>query len=196
MGGVFALIFLAVAILFLIVGIRRLTDPEFEKKVQERKKNKQRERVLQTNKGDVGVIRQGLETIYILLNTDNPTTYISRFEFLESKDERIAEILYRTDAEAIMDAALDVYQNMYPDRNVDGVNGYIDKSVSTNDILEDTFADMIQRFLVSEQGKIDKLKTEKGKENKKLKLDEKIKEITIFLKKRGYEKEDFFEWEN
>lgn len=183
--------------------IKKWNNPEYRQKIIEENKERRRlnkiiqeeqviEATIKNEKSSVVLIKQILETIYILQTTKNYKTYISRYNFLEGKAYSFDELSKKYNKDIIVKAGIKIYQNMYYDRqDVSNMMEYlIQPYLDMSKILEDTIPNFIVRYTIEKNEEIDKLKTQKAKENRKMKMKNEENEILEFLKQLGYTKTD------
>lgn len=181
--------------------IKKWRNPEYRQKIINENKERRRlnkiiqeeqaiENTIKKEKSGVVLIKQILETIYILQTTKNYKTYISRYNFLEEKAYNFDKLSKKYNKDIIVKAGIKMYQNMYYDRqDVSNMMEYLTQPyLDMSKILEDTIPNFIERYTVEQNEEIDKLKTQKAKENRKMKMKKEENEILEFLKQLGYTK--------
>lgn len=145
-----------------------------------------------TDKQIQGILIQVLETFHILRNTKNIETYKSRWGFLEEKIEQLYYLYssYNYKNNVVMGAQR--YAELYPERDVQKSYLFNVNDFDEVAFFESSFYQLVNNFIKNEHIAIKKLKTQKAKENRLLKINNFITDCLLFLRKRGYSKEDLF----
>ena len=161
----------------------------FKKVVKTTIKNAERQQVL-TQMSNENIIRQLFETMQILLKTTNYNTYLSRLLLFDERIVQYMQIAKNRNFKNSYSTALSKYRMMYYDRHntTIQIEKYL-KNIENFDkdiFFEDTFCQFYKRLAKETEEKINLLKTEKAKQNKKEKFISEIETGLNFLREKGY----------
>lgn len=133
-------------------------------------------------------LMQCFESIHILRTTKNMKTFKSRFELFEKRYFQLVQVSIRR---MLYNKAYNVvkenYQKKYYDRNLTKEMLALGQPSEFNHkaFLESVFSKFVNRLIQQTDDKISSLKTEKAKENAKLKLVNELAELKTIINDVG-----------
>ncbi|SOS74882.1 hypothetical protein TNO020_40101 [Tenacibaculum piscium] len=138
------------------------------------------------------LIMKLIESHYIIQSTKNFETFKSRYNLFYDK---LNEILPIKEGWRFKDAFNDTatkYKLMYHDRNTIAIQKDLE-NFNESDFFEKHFFNCANLYVLEQNSKIEALKTEKAKQNRKDKLNSKIDEFLAYLSDSfGYSDNDLF----
>ncbi|WP_413534055.1 hypothetical protein [Empedobacter brevis] len=140
------------------------------------------------------IMFQSFETFHILTNTKNIDTYKSRFDFFLEKLRQLIAFKKTTRYNQNFGKAILNYRKKYPDRDTAILRSnlfnpnpeYFDLAV----FFKRSAFECLTNSLIEDQEKIKVLKTEKAKQNREQKIEQKIDDFLVYLSENGISKDD------
>jgi len=141
-----------------------------------------------------GIMFQTFETFHILMNTKNLDTYKSRFDFFLQKLQQLIAFKKTTRYNQNFGKAILNYRKKYPDKDPAVLRSNLfnpnPQYFDLNLFLKRSAFECLTKSLIEDQEKIKVLKTEKAKQNREQKIEQKIDDFLVYLSENGISKDD------
>lgn len=133
-------------------------------------------------------LMQAFESIHILRTTKNIKTFKSRLELFEKRYFQLVQVSSKTGYLEVFYAIKDQYPKKYYDRSLtkEMLKLETPREFNYDAFIESIFSKFVNRLKTETDNKINSLKTDKAKENARIKLENNLNELWILIDELGF----------